>query len=74
MQVDFGAGWVIENGVTRKKYIFCTKFCYSKGEFVKAYPGQSTEFLFDGLSSAFSFFNGVPCKVIFDNLFRLTKA
>ena len=37
-------------------------------EFVKAYPQQKTEFLFDGLVSAFAFFGNVPKKIIFDNL------
>lgn len=68
MQVDFGEAYVMENGLPRKVYVFCAKLCYSKVEFVQAYPQQSTEFLFDGLVSSFAFFGAVPKKIIFDNL------
>lgn len=68
MQVDFGEMIVMHNKIPRKVYVFCAKLCHSKVEFVKAYPYQRTEYFFDGLNSAFSFFGGVPRKVIFDNL------
>lgn len=68
MQVDFGEMVVMHNQVPRKVYVFCAKLCYSKIEFVIAYPYQRTEYFFDGLNSAFAFFGGVPRKVIFDNL------
>lgn len=68
MQVDFGEVYVMHNGLPRKTFAFCAKLCYSKPEFVKAYPLQKTEFFFDGLVSAFAFFGGVPKKIIFDNL------
>lgn len=68
MQVDFGEMTVMHNKVPRKVYVFCAKLCYSKVEFVIAYPYQRTEFFFDGLNSAFAFFGGVPNRIIFDNL------
>lgn len=68
MQVDFGEIYVMQNGAPRKMHVFCAKLCYSKGEFIKAFPQQKTEFFFDGLVSAFAFFGGVPKKIIFDNL------
>jgi transposase len=68
MQVDFGEVVVMHNKMPRKVYVFCAKLCYSKAEFVKAYPYQRTEYFFDGLNSAFAFFRGVPRTIIFDNL------
>lgn len=73
LQVDFGEIYVMQNGLPRKMYVFCAKLCYSKVEFIKAYPQQKTEFLFDGLISAFAFFGGVPRKIIFDNLKPVVK-
>lgn len=68
LQVDFGEAYSLKKGIPVKNYVFCAKLCNAKGEFVKAYPRQQTEFLFDGLTSAFEFFGGVPKKIIFDNL------
>jgi len=68
LQVDFGEVYSVKNGMPVKNYIFCAKLCNAKGEFVKAYPRQQTEFFFDGLTSAFKFFGGIPKKIIFDNL------
>ncbi|SDH60692.1 Transposase [Halanaerobium congolense] len=68
LQVDFGEVYSKRNGVPVKKHAFCAKLCSGKGEFVKAYPREQTEFFFDGLSSAFKFFGGIPKKIIFDNL------
>lgn len=68
MQVDFGEMLVKENGIPRKIHVFCAKFSCEKAEFVQAYPRESTEYFFDGLNRAFQFFNGIPKKIIFDNL------
>ena len=73
MQVDFGEMIVMEKGVPRKIYVFCSKLSSEKAEFVQAYPRQSTEFFFDGLNKAFDFFGGVPKKIIFDNLKQAVK-
>lgn len=73
LQVDFGEVIVMEKRVPRKVIIFCAKLCNSKVEFVKAYPRQSTEFFLDGLNSAFQFYNGIPRKIIFDNLKQAVK-
>jgi transposase len=74
MQVDFGEMVVMDKGVPRKVIAFCAKLSYSKGEFIKSYPRQSTEFFLDGLNSAFIFFGGVPKKIKFDNLKQAVKS
>jgi len=68
LQVDFGEVYVMQRGLPKKLHVFCAKLCYSKVEFVKAYPAESTEFFFDGLVSTFSFLKHVPKRIIFDNL------
>lgn len=73
MQVDFGEMLVKEQGIIRKVHAFCGKLCWGKGEFVKTYPGESTEFFFDGMKSAFEFFGGVPLALYFDNLTPAVK-
>ena len=62
MQVDFAEVIVMRKGVPKKIYVFGAKLCYSKAEFIKAYPLQKTEYFFDGLVSAFAFFGGIPKK------------
>lgn len=74
MQVDFGEIIVMDKEIPRKVIAFCAKLAHSKGEFIKAYPRQSTEFFLDGLNSAFIFFRGVPKKIIFDNLKQAVKS
>lgn len=73
MQVDFGEMVVKEHGTYRKVFAFCAKLCWGKGEFVKTYPGESTEFFFDGMKSAFDFYGGIPYTIIFDNLTPAVK-
>jgi len=68
LQVDFGEAYCIKNKKALKQQVFCAKLSTTKGEFVKTYPKQQTEFFFDGLTSAFKFFGGIPKKIIFDNL------
>lgn len=73
MQVDFGEMIVMDKGVPRKVQTFCAKLAREKGEFVQAYPRQSTEFLFHGMNKAFEFFGGIPKKIIFDNFKQAVK-
>jgi transposase len=68
LQVDFGEAYCTKNKKALKQQVFCAKLSTAKGEFVKTYPKQQTEFFFDGLTSAFKFFGGIPKKIIFDNL------
>ena len=67
LQVDFGEMIVMDKGIPRKTHVFCAKLSSEKAEFVQAYPRQSTEFFFEGLTKSFEFFGGVPKKIIFDN-------
>ncbi len=67
-QVDWGEGWVIDNGVLRKLFFFCMRLCYSTASFVQAYERENQESFLDGHVRAFEFFGGVPRRLAYDNL------
>jgi transposase len=66
-QVDFGEAWVIISGMKQKAHCFVMDLPQSDACFVKAYPRENTESFCDGHVSAFTFFNGVPTKILYDN-------
>jgi transposase len=67
-QVDWGDGWVVENGVLKKVHFFCMRLCYSGASFVYPYERMTLEALLDGHVRAFAFFRGVPRRLAYDNL------
>jgi len=66
-QVDFGEAVAIIGGVRQKIHFFCMDLPQSDACFVKAYPRETTEAFLDGHVSAFAFFGGVPCSILYDN-------
>lgn len=67
-QVDFGEAIGVIGGVRQKIHFFCMDLPQSDAPFVKAYPRETTEAFLDGHVSAFAFFGGVPCSILYDNL------
>jgi len=67
-QVDFGEAEVIIAGERVSAQLLLVWLGYSSSTYVKAYPRQTQEVLFDGLASSFEFFGGVPRELWFDNL------
>ena len=67
-QVDFGECVGVIGGVRTKLHVFCFDLPHSDACFLKAYPAESTEAFLDGHVSAFSFFDGVPISILYDNL------
>jgi len=67
-QVDFGEAVAVIGGVRQKIHFFCMDLPQSDACFVKAYPRETTEAFLDGHVSAFAFFGGVPCSILYDNL------
>ena len=55
-------------GVRQKIHFFCMDLPQSDAPFVKAYLRETTEAFLDGHVSAFAFFGGVPCSILYDNL------
>lgn len=67
-QCDWGEGLVIINGQPIQAQLFCMKLNYSHKPFVMAFPRQRQEAFFEGHKEAFSWFDGVPHRISYDNL------
>lgn len=66
-QVDFGESYAEIDGVLTKVYGFEMRLCYSRHKFQKFYLSPSKEAFLDGHICAFSFFQGVPEILSYDN-------
>lgn len=66
-QVDFGEALAVVHGVEQKIRYFCFDLPHSDGCFVRVYPAETAEAFCDGHVSAFAFFGGVPCSILYDN-------
>lgn len=44
------------------------RLCYSRLSFVRAYPCETQEMVFDAHAKAFEFFGGIPLRGIYDNM------
>jgi len=66
-QVDFGQALVKMDGVLRKVMFFAMALPYSDAMFIVAYPRECTETFQDGHVRAFTFFEGVPRRISYDN-------
>lgn len=66
-QCDFGEAFVIINGNKCKAHFLVMQLPFSDGVFVKAYPAENTESFCDAHACAFTFFNGVPKRILYDN-------
>ncbi len=53
--------------------LFLLRFSHSKAFFVQFYPNQRQEAFFDAHEHAFTFFNGVPVQIPYDNLKTAVK-
>ena len=67
-QVDWGEARVVDHGVRCKVQLFVMTLPWSGARFVAAFPRASQEFFFEGHQRAFEFFDGVPRRIIYDNL------
>lgn len=67
MQVDWGEATIYLDGVKTVVNLFCARLCYSDAPMVLAYRRQNEESFLDAFVHTFSYFGGVPKRVIFDN-------
>jgi len=67
-QFDWSEDWAILAGERTKLQVAHTKLSHSRAFIVRAYPLQTHEMLFDGLTQAFRVLGGVPRRGIFDNM------
>lgn len=67
-QFDWSYENVIIGGINQKVKVAHFRLCHSRAFFIRAYPRESQEMVFDAHDKAFSFFNGVCKRGIYDNL------
>jgi transposase len=62
------------NGVTQTIKVAHFRLSYSRQMFLVAYPREAQEMVLDAHNRAFSFFGGVPARMIYDNLKTVVDA
>ncbi len=67
-QCDWGEAFVYMRDKLIPVQVLCMKLSYSGKPFVEAFPTQRQEAFFEGQHQAFSWFQGVPARIGYDNL------
>jgi transposase len=67
-QFDWSHEIVLINGVTVTVKVAHVRLCHSRMLFVRAYPRESQEMVFDAHDRAFAFFKGTCTRGIYDNM------
>jgi transposase len=67
-QFDWSHEIVLIDGVTTTVKVAHIRLCYSRMVFVRAYPRESQEMVFDAHDKAFAFFGGCCARGIYDNM------
>jgi transposase len=67
-QFDWSHEVVLINGTTVTVKVAHVRLCYSRMLFVRAYPRESQEMVFDAHDRAFAFFRGACTRGIYDNM------
>jgi transposase len=73
-QFDWSHEIVVLGGVTTKVKVAHVRLCHSRMAFVRAYPRESQEMVFDAHSRAFEFFKGACTRGIYDNMKTAVEA
>jgi transposase len=67
-QFDWSHEVVLINGATVTVKVAHVRLCHSRMLFVRAYPRESQEMVFDAHARAFAFFKGACTRGIYDNM------
>jgi transposase len=67
-QFDWSHECVVLDGVTTMAKVAQVRLCHSRMLFVRAYPREAQEMVFDAHEKAFQFFKGVAKRGIYDNM------
>ena len=67
-QFDWSHEVVVMNGVTVALKVAHVRLCHSRMMFVRAYPRETQEMVFDAHDRAFAFFRGACTRGIYDNM------
>jgi transposase len=73
-QFDWSHEIVLINGVTVAVKVAHVRLCHSRMLFVRAYPRETQEMVFDAHNRAFSFFRGTCTRGIYDNMKTAVEA
>jgi len=73
-QFDWSHEVVVLNGVTTTVKVAHLRLCHSRMPFVRAYPRESQEMVFDAHDRGFSFFRGACARGIYDNMKTAVEA
>jgi transposase len=73
-QFDWSHEIIVLGGVTTKIKLAHVRLCHSRMAFVRAYPRESQEMVFDGHARAFEFFKGACTRGIYDNMKTAVEA
>ena len=66
-QFDWSHEQVILGGVNVQIKLAHFRLCHSKSPYLRAYPRETQERVFDAHVRAFAYYGGVPMKMIYDN-------
>jgi len=72
-QFDWSHEIVLLNGVTVTVKVAHVRLCHSRMMFVRAYPRETQEMVFDAHDRAFAFFKGACARGIYDNPSRALR-
>ena len=67
-QFDWSHEVVLVSGVTVTVKVAHVRLCHSRMKFVRAYPRETQEMVFDAHERAFAFFKGACTRGIYDNM------
>ncbi|WP_276947575.1 IS21 family transposase [Haematobacter massiliensis] len=73
-QFDWSHEVVLVSGVTMTVKVAHVRLCHSRMMFVRAYPRESQEMVFDAHDRAFAFFRGTCTRGIYDNMKTAVEA
>ncbi len=73
-QFDWSHEVVLINGTTVTVKVAHVRLCHSRMPFVRAYPRESQEMVFDAHDRAFAFFKGACRRGIYDNMKTAVEA
>jgi transposase len=67
-QFDWSHEIVVLGGITTKVKVAHVRLCHSRMPFVRAFPRETQEMVFDAHERAFAFFKGACSRGIYDNM------
>ncbi len=73
-QFDWSHEIVVIDGATTTVKVAHVRLCYSRMMFVRAYPRETQEMVFDAHERAFAFFKGACTRGIYDNMKTAVEA